>query len=51
MNIRWSQAETMRDAVIALGQQCNVVVYHPQTDEVILPTIQAPKRSWFKRRG
>jgi hypothetical protein len=50
LNIVWSQADTMRPAVIALGQHCNVVVYDPQSDEVFVPASEAPKRSWFKRR-
>jgi hypothetical protein len=51
LNIVWSQADSMRPAVIALGQQCNVVIYDPQSDEVFVPAGEAPKRNWFKRRS
>jgi hypothetical protein len=51
LNIRWSQADTMRPAIIALAQQCNVVVYDPQSDEVFVPTSLETRRTWFKRRS
>ena len=51
LNVVWSQADTMRAAVIALGQKCNVVVYDPQSEEVFVAASEAQKRSWFKRRS
>jgi hypothetical protein len=51
LNIVWSKADTMRPAVIAVGQQCGVIVYDPESGEVFVPTHQEPKRSWFKRRN
>jgi hypothetical protein len=50
LNIVWSQAEAMRTALVDPAGQCNVIVYDPQSDEVILPVPPA-KRSWFKRRA
>jgi hypothetical protein len=51
LNIVWSQAEAMRAALVDLAGQCNVIVYDPQSEEVILPVTFTTKRSWFKRRG
>lgn len=51
LNIVWSQADAMGGALIAIARLCNVIVYDPQSDEVVLPMASPPKRSWFKRQG
>jgi len=51
LNIVWSQAEAMRGDLVDLAGECNVIVYDPQSEEVVLPVTSTTKRSWFKRRG
>lgn len=35
--IRWSRAETMREAILDIAGSANVIVYDQQSDEVIIP--------------
>ena len=51
LNIVWSHAATMQPAVVALARQCDVIIYDPQSGEVIVPTATPSKRGWFKRRS
>jgi len=52
LNIQWSRADEMRAAVIAVADQCNVVVFDPQTEEFVLPRQgHEPTRGWFRRKG
>jgi hypothetical protein len=51
LNIQWSRADEMRAAVIAVAQNCNVVVFDPQTNEFVLPDQGQKRRGLFKRSG
>lgn len=50
LNIAWSQAETMRTAILELAARVGVIIYDPQTDELIRSR-GGPIRRLFKRRG
>jgi hypothetical protein len=50
LNIRWSQAEMMRSAVIAAAARASVIVYDPQADQLIPPPNKRRGIRLFGRR-
>lgn len=51
LNIAWSQADSMRAAILEIAALTNVIVYDPQDDQVIHPPRGNSVRRLFKRRG
>jgi len=50
LNISWSQAEPMRAAILEVATSANVIVYDPQSGEVIAPARPGTVRGLFRRR-
>jgi hypothetical protein len=51
LNIAWSHADSMRPAILEIAARTNVIIYDPQSDQLIHPAHGNPVRRLFKRRG
>lgn len=50
LNIRWSQEEQMRAAILEVARTANVVVFDPQSDEVFIPSKPRTLRGLLRRQ-